>query len=72
MADSKKTDPSFFQYGTKKCPYCMTHLKLAEEKCYSCGARVGKINKLGFAQKPFNWKGYTISFFAWTDRKSVV
>ncbi len=67
MADSKKNTVTQqpVQHITKKCPYCLTYLKLGDEKCYSCGAKVGKVDKLGFAQKPFNWKGYTISIIAW-------
>lgn len=40
-------------------------LNLNVEKCDRCKNRVGKVTKTGFAEKPTNWKAYTISFFAW-------
>lgn len=52
-------------YSLKKCPYCFSMLKLNAEKCDRCKNRVGKITKTGFAEKPTNWKAYTISLFAW-------
>lgn len=45
-------------YPTKKCPNCYAYLPLRAKVCTSCHARVGDVDKLGFAQKPINWWGY--------------
>ncbi len=47
--------------GTKKCPYCSVVLKIDDEFCFSCKRKVGKINKHGIAEKPFDWKGYSMA-----------
>jgi hypothetical protein len=48
-------------YMTKKCPYCYVYLELAARRCHICNKRIGDVDKLGFAAKPFNWSGYLIS-----------
>ena len=45
---------------TKRCPYCSTPMPANSEKCFACGAKVGKLGKFGLAKKPFDWKGYLI------------
>ena len=45
-------------YMTKKCPQCYAHLQLQAKVCTSCRAKVGNVDKLGFARKPFDWLGY--------------
>lgn len=46
---------------TKKCPYCYVYMDLAARRCHICNKRIGDVDKLGFAAKPFNWSGYLIS-----------
>jgi uncharacterized protein (DUF983 family) len=46
---------------TKKCPHCYAHLPLNAKTCSSCKAKVGDVDKLGFAQKPADWLGYIIA-----------
>jgi hypothetical protein len=48
---------------TKKCPYCNTYLPLRATKCNICKKRVGGVDKLGFAAKPFDWSGYLVAIF---------
>jgi hypothetical protein len=48
-------------YATKKCPNCYTYLPLHARVCTSCHARVGDVDKLGFAQKPFDWRAYLLA-----------
>ena len=43
---------------TKKCPYCSVTLDMKAVKCFSCNQKVGKPNKYGIAEKPFDWFGY--------------
>jgi hypothetical protein len=57
----RNVDPP--QYKVKKCPYCMVYMKLDAQICDSCKQKIGKVNRLGFAQKPFNWKGYGAAVF---------
>ena len=47
---------AYFTY--KRCPYCYTHLKLNAEHCMECRKKVGEVDKLGLARKPFNYKAY--------------
>jgi hypothetical protein len=46
---------------TKKCPYCYVYLQLHATRCTACNKRVGDVDKLGFASKPFDWYGYLIA-----------
>jgi hypothetical protein len=62
-AKKRKHITNVSQFKVKKCPYCMIYLKLDAEVCESCKQKVGKVNHLGFAEKPFNWKGYTTAAF---------
>lgn len=48
-------------YLTKKCPECYVHLPMDAKVCTSCKARVGEVDKLGFAIKPTDWWGYLIA-----------
>jgi ribosomal protein L40E len=59
---SKKTSISNFL--TKKCPHCYAHLPLNAKTCNSCNAKVGDVDKLGFAQKPTDWLGYVMAGIA--------
>lgn len=51
-------------YLTKKCPECYTYLPLHAPECTACKAKVGDVDKLGFAEKPFDWLGYVIAVVA--------
>ena len=46
---------------TKKCPYCYAYIELTARRCHMCNKKIGDVDKLGFAAKPFNWPGYLIS-----------
>jgi hypothetical protein len=46
---------------TKKCPECYAYLPLHAKVCTACQAKVGEVDKIGFAEKPVNWWGYLIA-----------
>ncbi len=48
-------------YTTKKCQECYTHLMLDAKECTACLAKVGNVDKLGFAEKPIDWWSYLIA-----------
>ena len=50
---------------TKVCPYCSTHLLLNATACTYCKKKVGPANKQGIAEKPTDWKAYTVCFLSW-------
>jgi hypothetical protein len=52
---------STVDYTTKKCPHCYTYLPLHASVCTSCHKRVGDVDKLGFAQKPLDWRAYLLA-----------
>ena len=52
------------RYSIKKCPECYTYLPLRTTKCPSCNTKLGDVNKLGFASRPFDWSGYLIAIIA--------
>jgi len=52
------------EYSIKRCPYCSANLKGTDTKCHSCNRKVGPGNEQGIAEKPFDWKGYTMSVAA--------
>ena len=49
---------------TKKCPECYTYLPLRTTKCPSCKTKLGDVDKLGFATRPFDWAGYLIAILS--------
>ena len=49
------------EYATKKCPDCYVHLPLRAKECHACKAKVGDVDKLGFAEKPADWLGYLVA-----------
>jgi hypothetical protein len=65
MERSGKSRPRLPGMETKKCPNCYVYLQADADRCHSCGSRVGKRDKTGFAAKPVNWKAYTVSVLAW-------
>ncbi len=40
------------------------YLALSAMKCHSCKAKVGDVDKLGFAEKPINWRSNVIAGIA--------
>jgi hypothetical protein len=61
QSDSKRER---LKYLTKKCPHCYEYLALHAKVCTSCQKKVGDVDKLGFAQEPFNWVGYLTALIA--------
>lgn len=51
-------------HRTKRCYNCNTHLKLTDDKCTSCGSKVGAINEHGVARKPLDVMGYIMAAVA--------
>jgi uncharacterized protein (DUF983 family) len=49
---------------TKKCPYCYTYLKVEADRCDSCGKRIGEVDSVGWAKKPFDAAGYLLAVAA--------
>ena len=49
------------QHLTKKCPECYAYLPLQAQVCTACNAKVGEVDKLGFAHRPFDWLGYLLA-----------
>jgi len=43
---------------------CFAHLPLKTTKCPSCNTKIGGVDKLGFAKRPFDWSGYLIAIIA--------
>lgn len=64
MSPAAKSDKDQIEYTTKKCPDCYEHLSLSATECHVCKTKVGKVDKLGFAEKPADWQGYLIAFVA--------
>jgi hypothetical protein len=56
-----KQDPELTKFPTKKCYECFTHLPLNATVCNVCKKKVGKVNRFGLAEKPTDWKAYTIA-----------
>ena len=43
---------------TKKCPECYTYMPLDAGVCPGCNRKIGEVDTLGFAKKPFDWRAY--------------
>ena len=63
---SRSSDQKKLEYTTKKCPDCYAHLPLNVKECHACKAKVGEVDKLGFAEKPVDWVGYLVAAIAIT------
>jgi len=59
--ESKSRSKTKVKYATKKCPDCYAHLPLRAKECHACKAKVGDVDKLGFAEKPADWLGYLVA-----------
>jgi len=59
MPDYEK--PKASVHTTKKCPFCYVYAPLTATECPACKRRIGKIDKIGFATKPVDWKAYFIA-----------
>lgn len=53
-----------YGFVTKKCPECYAHLPLQTIKCPSCNTKLGDVDKLGFATRPFDWAGYLVAILS--------
>jgi len=62
MAAAK--DEKIKNYSTKKCYECLTHIPINATVCNICKAKVGKVNKIGMAEKPVDVKAYLGFFIA--------
>ena len=49
----------------KRCPECFVHLPLDAKECFSCHAKIGKVDKYGKARKGINWISYIICILSW-------
>jgi len=56
MAAAKKE--KLRNYSTKKCYECLSHIPLNATECNICKAKVGKVNRIGMAEKPVDVKAY--------------
>jgi len=54
--------PDLRQAGkTKKCPECLTSLKIDAVRCDWCKSKVGDVDsKSGLAKKPIDWWSYNV------------
>jgi ribosomal protein L40E len=59
--ETKSSSKERLNYATKKCPECYAHLPLRAKQCHACNAKVGDVDKLGFAEKPVDWLGYVVA-----------
>jgi hypothetical protein len=51
-------------YTYKKCYDCLKELTLDAKVCFSCGNKVGPVDKNGIAKRPIDWKAYAVAFLA--------
>jgi hypothetical protein len=61
VSPGNQSDTGKIEYATKKCPDCYVHLPLDVKQCHACSAKVGNVDKLGFAEKPVDWLGYLVA-----------
>ncbi len=58
-ANSGRQSPT--THMTKKCPECYAYMPLEARTCPACKRKIGEVDALGFAKKPFDWQGYLIA-----------
>ena len=49
----------------KKCPYCNAYVKVEALRCNECNEKLGPVGRDGIAQKPVDWKAYTVCILSW-------
>jgi hypothetical protein len=59
--ETKSAGKGKVSYATKKCPDCYAHMPLNAKECHACKAKVGDVDRLGFAEKPVDWLGYLLA-----------
>lgn len=52
-------------YLVKRCPECFVSLPIDAKRCFSCKARVGRVDRFGKARRPVNWYSYLICLLTW-------
>ncbi len=62
MAANTKKSAAF---KLKRCPYCSVELPLDSLQCPHCKGKVGKMDKVGRAKEPTDWKAYIICVLSW-------
>lgn len=53
-----------YGFVTKKCPECYAYMPLQMSRCPACNTKLGDVNELGFASRPFDWPGYLIAILS--------
>lgn len=61
---TRKKKEKKIQFKHKRCPDCFAILKLDETRCTQCKAKVGEVDAVGLAKRPFNWKAYLMFILA--------
>lgn len=61
----KKGEPAE-EIIVKRCPECFITLPLEAKECFSCHAKVGRVDKHGKAKKGVNWISYIVCIISWT------
>jgi ribosomal protein L40E len=61
----KKTKGNPDSYLIKRCPECFASLPIDATHCFSCKARVGKVDRHGKAKRPINWYSYITCILSW-------
>ncbi|MBU0995876.1 MAG: hypothetical protein KJ737_25555 [Proteobacteria bacterium] len=54
----KRKNAEKINFKHKRCPECFAILKLDATACIECNTKVGKVDHVGLAKRPFNWKAY--------------
>jgi hypothetical protein len=62
--DTTSGRPGSSGHMIKKCPECYKYLPLHTTRCPSCNTKLGDVDKLGFATRPFDWSGYIIAILS--------
>lgn len=52
-------------FDLKRCPYCSVEIPLDLRLCPNCKRKVGRVDRLGRAREPVDWKAYTICVVSW-------
>lgn len=61
---NKQKEPKY-AYLVKRCPECFINLPIDAKRCFSCHARVGKVDRFGKARKTTNWISYVVCILSW-------
>ena len=60
----KASETKKHTFAYKKCYECLNEIQLDARVCFSCGQKLGPVDKNGIAKRPIDWRAYGVALLA--------